>query len=59
MEIISAFFSGLWSMLSSIRIPIIDTYATTFIVGLFLVVLIIECINKILSKETLHFGEGK
>lgn len=58
MEIITSFFQGLWSLISSIRIPIIDVYANTFIIGLFLIILIIECVNKILSKESLHF-EGK
>ena len=58
MEIINAFFTGLWSMLSNIQIPIINVYANTFIIGLFLIILIIECVNKILSKESLHF-EGK
>lgn len=58
MEIIQTFFLGLWSMLSSIKIPIIDVYANTFIIGLFLMILIIECVNKILSKDNLTF-EGK
>lgn len=58
MEIISAFFQGFWSMLSGITIPIIDCSCTTFIIGLFLIILIIECVNKILSKDNLSF-EGK
>lgn len=58
MEIITSFFQGLWSLISYIRIPIINVYANTFIIGLFLIILIIECVNKILSKESLHF-EGK
>lgn len=58
MEIITSFFQGLWSLISNIKIPIIDVYANTFIIGLFLIILIIECVNKILSKESLHF-EGK
>lgn len=58
MEIIQSFFRGLWSMISDIEIPIINVHANTFIIGLFLIILIIECVNKILSKDNLTF-EGK
>ena len=55
MELISAFFQGLWNNLSLITIPILECSCTTFIIGLILIVFILECVNKILSKENLDF----
>ena len=52
MEIVKAFFQGLWTMLSQIRIPIIDFSGVGFIVGIFITILLIECINKILGKDS-------
>ena len=52
MEIVKAFFQGLWTMLSQIRIPIIDFSCVGFIVGIFITILLIECINKILGKDS-------
>ena len=51
MEVIKAFFLGLWTGLDTITIPIINCRATAFILGLILITFLLECINKILGKE--------
>lgn len=52
MELIKTFFQGLFSAIAQIKIPIIDVYADTFLIGMIIFLFLVECINKILGKHS-------
>lgn len=52
MELIKTFFQGLFSAIAQIKIPIIDVYADTFLLGMIIFLFLVECINKILGKDS-------
>lgn len=51
MELLTSFFNSLWNEIHGITVPIINVHLDAFILGLILISILLDCINKILGKE--------